>query len=109
MDHELDEVDPPCAHEDPHEVSADSEIRYWSDFNRVYFSPRSVQKLPDIANYENAERDWNRGQEEFARFDQVSFFFSIIFFANAMVQETALMEDSFRLFVEECDNLQVRL
>ncbi|OCH91306.1 mtDNA inheritance protein Dml1 [Obba rivulosa] len=67
-----------------------SNIRYWSDYSRVYFHPRSLQKLPDHADWESLEGDWNAGREEFARHDS----------------ETSLMEDSFRLFVEECDALQ---
>ncbi|KAI0049602.1 tubulin nucleotide-binding domain-like protein [Auriscalpium vulgare] len=67
-----------------------SDVRYWSDFNRVYYLPRSVHKLPDPADWENAEGDWNSGREAFQRYEV----------------DDALLEDSFRLFVEECDTFQ---
>ncbi|KAI0061973.1 tubulin nucleotide-binding domain-like protein [Artomyces pyxidatus] len=67
-----------------------SEIRYWSDYNRVYYLPRSVHKLPDIADWEIAEGRWQTGKEVFNRYDV----------------DNSLMEGSFRLFVEECDTFQ---
>jgi hypothetical protein len=70
MDEELD--DPPCQDsqtEDNRE--RDPEIRYWSDFNRVYYLPRTIQKLPDTADWENTEGDWSVGRESFARFNEV--------------------------------------
>lgn len=48
-----------------------SEIRYWSDYSRISFHPRSLQKLPDHADWESLEGDWNAGREEFVRYDQV--------------------------------------
>jgi hypothetical protein len=53
----------------------DREIRYWSDFNRVYYIPRTVQKLPDTAEWENTEGDWNNGRDSFAQFNEVLFVF----------------------------------
>ncbi|EMD35050.1 hypothetical protein CERSUDRAFT_107070 [Gelatoporia subvermispora B] len=67
-----------------------SDIRCWSDYSRVDFHPRSLQKLPDHADWESLEGDWNAGREEFAHHDL----------------ETSLMEDNLRQFVEECDALQ---
>jgi hypothetical protein len=47
------------------------DVRYWSDFNRLYYTPRSVQRLPDTADWEDAEGNWQKGQELFRRFDEV--------------------------------------
>lgn len=49
-----------------------SDIRYWSDYNRVYYIPRSIHKLPDLADWETAEGDWQGGRETFLRYDSVS-------------------------------------
>jgi len=49
-----------------------SDVRYWSDYNRVYYLPRSIHKLPDLADWEAAEGDWQGGKETFLRYDSVS-------------------------------------
>ncbi|KAF8483626.1 tubulin nucleotide-binding domain-like protein [Russula ochroleuca] len=67
-----------------------SDVRYWSDYNRVYYLPRSIHKLPDLADWEAADGDWQGGKDAFLRYDS----------------DHALMDDSFRLFVEECDTFQ---
>jgi len=68
-----------------------SDVRYWSDYDRVYHLPRSIHKLPDLADWEAAEGDWSAGKEAFLRYDL----------------DNSVMDDSFRLFVEECDTFQV--
>jgi hypothetical protein len=70
---------PPQIPYDPtdQELRKESQIRSWPDFTRVYYTPRTVQKLPDAAEYENIEGDWQRGQEEFSRYNQASRHFSI--------------------------------
>ncbi|KAG6907553.1 hypothetical protein DXG01_008539 [Tephrocybe rancida] len=60
-------------------------IRYWSDFNRVYYVPRTVQKIPDPAEWENVE---------------------VLTLIPYVRQDDALMEGSLRLFLEECDSPQ---
>ncbi|KAF9462802.1 Misato segment II tubulin-like domain-containing protein [Collybia nuda] len=65
-------------------------VRYWSDFNRVYYVPRTVQKIPDAPEWENPDGDWNSGQEMFSRYNE----------------DTDLMEGSLRLFLEECNSIQ---
>ncbi|KAF9481069.1 tubulin nucleotide-binding domain-like protein [Pholiota conissans] len=65
-------------------------IRYWSDFSRVYYLSRSFQKLPDLPEWEQSTVDWTQGQELFKRFNE----------------ESELMEGAFRISVEGCDNLQ---
>ncbi|VDC05087.1 unnamed protein product [Peniophora sp. CBMAI 1063] len=67
-----------------------SEVRYWSDFSRVYYLPRSLHQLPDALDFENSDEDWLEGKTAFERYDA----------------EHSLIEDSFRLFVEECDAFQ---
>ncbi|KZP14004.1 tubulin nucleotide-binding domain-like protein [Athelia psychrophila] len=65
-------------------------VRYWSDFNRLYYTPKTVQKLPDVADWENKDGDWEDGNALFRRFDE----------------DTALMEDAVRTSAEACDSLQ---
>ncbi|KAJ7505868.1 Misato segment II tubulin-like domain-containing protein [Mycena galericulata] len=66
------------------------DVRYWSDFNRLFYVPRTVQKLPDIPEWEDAEGNWTAGQQTFTRFDE----------------DTGLMEGPVRLFLEECETIQ---
>jgi hypothetical protein len=49
-------------------------VRYWSDFNRVYYHSRSLQRLPDTAEWENSEGHWAASKEFFARQDTVHIF-----------------------------------
>ncbi|KAI0759132.1 tubulin nucleotide-binding domain-like protein [Fomes fomentarius] len=67
-----------------------SNIRFWSDYNRVYFHPRTLQKLPDLADWETPNGDWSATRETFLKHEA----------------EHELVENEVRLFVEECDNLQ---
>jgi Tubulin domain len=53
------------------------DVRYWSDYNRVYYLPRSIHKLPDLADWETAEGDWQGGKETFLRYDSVRFFVGV--------------------------------
>lgn len=46
-------------------------IRYWSDYDRVFYHPRSLHRLPDVPDYENTEGDWMGGQETFTRYNEV--------------------------------------
>jgi hypothetical protein len=48
------------------------DIRYWSDFNRLFYVPRTIQKVPDIPEWEDAEGNWAGGREMFTRYDEVS-------------------------------------
>ncbi|KAJ6584373.1 mtDNA inheritance protein Dml1 [Mycena capillaripes] len=65
-------------------------IRYWSDFNRMYYVPRTIQKVPDIPEWEDAEGNWTGGREVFTRYDE----------------DSGLMEGPLRLFLEECETIQ---
>ncbi|KAJ7046455.1 Misato segment II tubulin-like domain-containing protein [Mycena alexandri] len=66
------------------------DVRYWSDFNRLYFVPRTVQKVPDVPEWADAEGNWTGGHEMFTRYDE----------------DTGLMEGPLRLFLEECETIQ---
>ncbi|KAJ7162919.1 mtDNA inheritance protein Dml1 [Mycena filopes] len=66
------------------------DVRYWSDFNRLYYVPRTVQKVPDVPEWADAEGNWTGGQDMFARYDE----------------DTGLMEGPLRLFLEECETIQ---
>ena len=48
-----------------------SDVRYWSDYNRVHYLPRSIHKLPDLADWETAGGDWQGGKDAFLRYDSV--------------------------------------
>jgi hypothetical protein len=47
-------------------------IRYWSDFSRVYYLPRSLQKLPDPLSWEETCVNWREGQDIFNSYNEVS-------------------------------------
>ncbi|KIK97683.1 hypothetical protein PAXRUDRAFT_135797 [Paxillus rubicundulus Ve08.2h10] len=66
----------------------DTKIRYWSDYSRVSFDPKSIQAVPDA--FETVESNWSASQEIFRRYDE----------------DTELMEGSLRLLIEDCHNFQ---
>jgi hypothetical protein len=58
--------------EDTHEDAAPiNAVRYWSDFSRVYFAHRSLQRLPDMMDSEALEGEWQSGKDLFKRYDSV--------------------------------------
>jgi hypothetical protein len=59
--------------EDPSDLTRPEaqDIRYWSDFNRVFYTPRSFQRLPHQPDWESLEANWASGKEIFARYDEV--------------------------------------
>ena len=67
-------------------------VRYWSDFNRVYFHPRSIVQLNEyelnssLMPFEN----WEAGEELFSNLDK----------------EHDLLDRDLRPFVEEADQMQ---
>ena len=75
----------------PSELTAES-VRYWSDFNRVYFHPKSVVQLNEyelnssLVPFEN----WNAGEELF----------------NSLDKEHDLLDRDLRPFAEEADHMQ---
>ncbi|KAH8114858.1 tubulin domain-containing protein [Phellopilus nigrolimitatus] len=76
--------------EDGSEVSKPLKPRFWSDYNRVFYIPRSIQAVPDLPDWEASKDDWNYGRGVFERFNS----------------ENSLSEESLRQFVEESDNFQ---
>ena len=52
-------------------LAAETKIRYWSDFSRVIFHPRSIQRLPDLPEWEISEGNWLKGLEEFQKIEEV--------------------------------------
>ncbi|KAJ7648544.1 Misato segment II tubulin-like domain-containing protein [Mycena rosella] len=85
---DMEELDPDAGSASSAVQLAD--VRYWSDFNRMYYLPRTVQKVPDIPEWEDSEGNWTTGNETFTRYDE----------------DTGLMEGPLRLFLEECETIQ---
>jgi hypothetical protein len=46
-------------------------VRFWSDYSRVFYHPRSFHRVPDPAEWER-EIGWAQGVERFALYDAVS-------------------------------------
>ena len=87
-------------------------IRFWSDYSRVFYHPRGLHRVPDPAEWER-EVGWIQGIERFNSYDAVQPSVVCIcesprrLTTGAYLQNHAVLEDSFRLFAEECDLLQV--
>ena len=56
-----------------------TKIRYWSDFSRVFFDPKSIQAVPDALAPGIVEGDWNASRETFSRYDDVRILLRFIF------------------------------
>lgn len=67
-------------------------MRYWSDFNRVFFHPRSIVQLNEYTLHSQLSpfESWGAGEELFKDVDR----------------EADLLDRDVRLFAEECDSLQ---
>lgn len=48
------------------------EMRYWSDFNRVYCIPRSIQQVSELPDWEANNGNWQYGKDVFDRYEAVS-------------------------------------
>jgi hypothetical protein len=76
---------------EPPQLTTES-VRYWSDFNRVYFHPKSIIQLNEyelnstLMPFEN----WSSGDELF----------------NSLDKEHDLLDRDLRPFVEEADQMQ---
>ena len=93
-------------------VVDESTVRYWSDFNRVDYHPRSIQKLPDLSDWDSGMGDWVAGKETSDKCNnQASRSLECVaVMPYPLFQDgESLMDDSVRLFVEECDSFQVLL
>jgi hypothetical protein len=51
------------------------DIRSWSDYSRVFYERRSLQRIPDIMDSDAAEGNWEAGKQLFSQFDAVSLIF----------------------------------
>ncbi|GKU01837.1 hypothetical protein FLAG1_07013 [Fusarium langsethiae] len=69
-----------------------SNVRYWSDFSRVYFHPKSLNQLYDF--------ELNSTTMPFERFSMGTELFSML------DKEQDLVDRDFRPFAEECDRMQ---
>ena len=63
----------PAEGEDVH-VKEDK-VRYWSDYSRLFFHPRSLHRLPDPPDWEDTDGDWVAGTEMFQKYDEVCVLF----------------------------------
>ena len=72
------------------QLTAD-DVRYWSDFNRVFYHPRSIVQLNeyDLNSQLMPFENWNAGQDLFKDLDK----------------EFDLLDRDMRPFAEECDQL----
>lgn len=48
--------------------------RYWSDFNRMYFVPRSIHSVSDLPEWEASSLNWEYGKRTFSTYDVVRSF-----------------------------------
>lgn len=88
------------------EPIASTKIRYWSDFSRVFFDPKSIQAVPDTPQV--VEGDWDASCEAFLRYDNVRILLHLTSTSSTTSQNVELMDGSLRLLVEDCDNFQVK-
>ncbi|CRL28490.1 Tubulin/FtsZ, GTPase domain [Penicillium camemberti] len=67
-------------------------VRYWSDYNRVYYHPRSIVQLNeyDLNSQTMPFEDWNVGEDLFKDLDK----------------EHDLLDRDLRPLLEECDHLR---
>ena len=67
-------------------------MRYWSDFNRVFYHPKSILPISgyDISSGSQSLSQWGAGEELFC----------------SLNSEHDLFDQDFRPFAEECDQLQ---
>ena len=59
------------ADEDHAFVAESHQIRFWSDYSRVYLHPRTTHRLPDLADWEAADGDWLKSREAFQQYNAV--------------------------------------
>lgn len=46
-------------------------VRYWADFSRVYYTPKSFQMVPDVYDFEATDGQWKAGEANYRQFDEV--------------------------------------
>lgn len=67
-------------------------VRYWSDFNRVFYHPRSIVQINDYELHSTLMpfENWESGEELFTVIDR----------------DVDLMDRDVRVWAEECDQMQ---
>ncbi|KAJ3129079.1 Protein misato 1 [Nowakowskiella sp. JEL0407] len=80
--------------------SLETSSRYWTDFNRTNFHPRSVVEVPSYVHPELGADGGELDSGEFGMFTQ-----GREVFADEVSRDT-IIEEKFRFFLEECDSLQ---
>ena len=67
-------------------------MRYWSDYNRVYYHPRSIVQAyeSDLSPEQKSFHLWSHGEDLF----------------HTMDKENDIFDEQLRLLVEECDQSQ---
>ena len=67
-------------------------VRYWSDFNRIFYHPRSIVQINDyeLGSTLMPFEKWESGEELFASMDR----------------NVALLDRDVRVWAEECDQMQ---
>ncbi|KAI9493108.1 tubulin domain-containing protein [Zychaea mexicana] len=70
----------------------DKSVKTWSDFNRIYYHPRSMNQVTthNMDDSINPYNTYSVGRQSYSDYER----------------ETESFEDNFRRFAEECDNLQ---
>lgn len=67
-----------------------TEVRYWSDYNHVYFTRDSLHPVPITGEDDNVVTGWADGTSMFEAYDR----------------ENDIMDESLRRLTEDCDSLQ---
>ena len=76
---------------EPPQLTSNS-IRYWSDFNRVFYNPKSIAQVyqDDLSPQQTAFQAWTHGEELF----------------QTLNKSKDLLDDEFRPLIEECNQMQ---
>lgn len=74
-----------------HNLSAET-VRYWSDFNRVFYHPRSIVQINDyeLGSTLMPFEKWESGEDLFVSMDR----------------DVDLLDRDIRVWAEECDQMQ---
>ena len=75
----------------PHNLTAET-VRYWSDYSRVFYHPRSIIQINDyeLGSSLMPFEEWENGEELFVSIDR----------------DTDLLDRDVRVWAEECDQMQ---
>lgn len=46
-------------------------IQFWSDFDMMYYHPRTIQKINTMPDWEQGRGDWNWGKDLYKEYDRV--------------------------------------